>query len=89
MVSDRRGETLAHSGSSMAFRVSLGRLHFDAVARALISSLANPDDVTRNPDAVSIVCKKFFKPLRIKLQSCHTSKFTAAEDLIWDCDFMA
>nr|GEV62444.1 G-type lectin S-receptor-like serine/threonine-protein kinase At4g27290 [Tanacetum cinerariifolium] len=39
-----------------------GQLRSDAAARVLTSSLANPDGVTRNPDAVSTVCKHFFKP---------------------------
>ncbi|GKB31113.1 hypothetical protein Tco_0870514, partial [Tanacetum coccineum] len=46
---------------------------FDVVARVLTSSLANPDGVTINPDVVSTVCKKFFKPVRVKLQSCPVS----------------
>ncbi|GKA87758.1 hypothetical protein Tco_0809522 [Tanacetum coccineum] len=53
--------------------VSLGRLRSDVVSRVLMPSHANPDGVTRNPDAVSTVCKKFFKPLRVKLQSCPVS----------------
>ncbi|GJT17103.1 hypothetical protein Tco_0875809 [Tanacetum coccineum] len=60
--------------SSLSFdakssRVSLGLLRSDAVARVLMPLLANPDGVTRNANAVSTACKKFFKPLRVKLQS--------------------
>ncbi|GJT17101.1 hypothetical protein Tco_0875807 [Tanacetum coccineum] len=50
-----------------------GRLRSDAVERVLTSSLANSDGVTRNANAASTVCKKFFKTLRVKFQSCPVS----------------
>nr|GEU98025.1 hypothetical protein [Tanacetum cinerariifolium] len=43
-------------------RVSLRRLHPDAVAKVLTPSLVNPDSVIENPNAVSTFCKSIFKP---------------------------
>ncbi|GJT44940.1 zf-CCHC domain-containing protein [Tanacetum coccineum] len=66
MVSHRKGDTLAPSGNSMAFRVSIGRLRSDAVTRVLTLSLANPDGVTINPDGVSTVRFRMLYFLNVK-----------------------
>ncbi|GJX30334.1 zinc finger, CCHC-type containing protein [Tanacetum coccineum] len=42
--------------------VSFDQLCSDVIARVLTTSLASPDGVVRNPDAVSTLCEQFFKP---------------------------
>ncbi|GJY54156.1 hypothetical protein Tco_0445820 [Tanacetum coccineum] len=59
----------------------------ERLTRCTTPSAHSSPPTVPSPLLPSFRCPTKIQTLRIA--SCHTSKFTAAEDWIWDCDFMA